>query len=155
MLVLERWGRRWAELKPEHAHPGVVLWVWANFFLDRDRLPRRRVVVRFEYPTLPGSARRSWLLIERGDAEYCLKHPGGEDELIVVVNDPLAFARWHIGQIQWRDALRSGAIEVRGSPALARALQGGTGTAGRPTTHAAYGGSTQHRPLSTLAATPT
>ena len=59
MLVLERWGRRWAELKPEHAHPGVVLWVWANFFLDRDRLPRRRTVVRFEYPTLPGSARRS------------------------------------------------------------------------------------------------
>src|SRR5215207_3130164 len=57
MLVLERWGRRWAELKPEHAHPGVVLWVWANFFLDRDRLPRRRTVVRFEYPTLPGSAR--------------------------------------------------------------------------------------------------
>jgi hypothetical protein len=64
MLALERWGRKWAELKPEHAHPGVVLWVWANFFISRDRLPRRRVLVRFEYPTLPGSARRSWLLIE-------------------------------------------------------------------------------------------
>jgi hypothetical protein len=113
-------------------------------------------VVRFEYPTLPGSARRSWLLIERGDAEYCLKHPGGEEELIVVVNDPLAFARWHIGQIQWRDALRAGAIEVQGSPALARALP-------RWNRHgwavddprAAYDGSTQHRPTSTLAATPT
>jgi DNA-binding HxlR family transcriptional regulator len=122
MLALERWGRRWAELKPEHAHPGVVLWVWANFFLDRDRLPWRRVVVRFDYPTLPESARRSWLLIERGDAEYCLKHPGGDEELIVVVHDPLAFARWHLGQMQWGDALRSGAIEVEGSPALARAL---------------------------------
>jgi DNA-binding HxlR family transcriptional regulator len=122
MLALEHWGRKWAELKPEHAHPGVVLWVWANFFLDRDRLPQRRVVVCFEYPTLPGSARRSWLLIERGDAEYCLKHPGGEVELIVVVNDPLAFARWHMGQIEWSDALRSGAIEVTGSRALARAL---------------------------------
>lgn len=66
----------------------MVLWVWANFFLDRDRLPRRRVLVRFEYPTLPGAGRRSWLLIERGDAEYCLKYPGGEEELIVVVNDP-------------------------------------------------------------------
>ena len=77
MLALERWGRKWVELKPEHAHPGVVLWVWANFFLDRDRLPPRRVVVRFECPTLPGSARRSWLLIERGDAEYCLKARGG------------------------------------------------------------------------------
>jgi hypothetical protein len=80
------------------------------------------VVVRFEHPTLPGAARRSWLLIERGAAEYCLKYPGGEEELIVVVNDPLAFARWHIGQIEWGDALRSGAIEVKGSPALARAL---------------------------------
>jgi len=100
MFALENWARKWVELKPEHAHPGVVLWVWANFFLDRDRLPRRRVLVRFEYPTLPGSARMSWMLIERGNAEYCLKYPGGEEELIVVVNDPLAFARWHMGQIE-------------------------------------------------------
>jgi hypothetical protein len=28
------------------AHPGVVLWVWANFFLDQDRILRRRVLVR-------------------------------------------------------------------------------------------------------------
>ena len=114
-------GRELSELKHEHAHPGVVLWVWANFFLDRDRLPPGRVVVRFEYPTLAGSARRGWLLTERGDAEYCLKHPGAEEQLIVVVNDPLAFARWHMGQIQWRDALRS---------------RPGTGTAGRPRTRA-------------------
>jgi DNA-binding HxlR family transcriptional regulator len=122
MLALENWGRKWAELKPEHAHPGVVLWVWANFFLDHERLPQRRVVIRFDYPSLPRPARRSWLLIERGDAEYCLKHPGGDEDLIVVVNDPLAFARWHIGQIDWRDALRSGAIDVQGPRTLARAL---------------------------------
>jgi DNA-binding HxlR family transcriptional regulator len=121
MLALQNWGSKWAELAPEHAHPGVVLWVWVTFWLDRDRLPRRRVLVRFDYPTLSGRP-RGWLLIERGDAELCVKYPGGEEELIVVVNDPLAFARWHLGQIEWRDALRSGAIEVKGSPALARAL---------------------------------
>jgi DNA-binding HxlR family transcriptional regulator len=156
MLALERWGRKWAELKPEHAHPGVVLWVWANFFICRDRLPRRRVLVRFEYPTLPGPARRSWLLIERGEAEYCLRYPGGEEELIVVVNDPLAFARWHIGQIRWSDALRSGAIEVRGSPALARALPTWNRhrwAAGDP--RAGYGGSTRHQRAPALAATVT
>jgi DNA-binding HxlR family transcriptional regulator len=156
MLALEQWGRKWAELQPEHAHPGIVLWVWANFFLNRDRLPRRRVVVRFEYPTLPEAARRSWLLIERGDAEYCLKHPGGEEELIVVVNDPLAFARWHMGQIEWSAALRCGAIEVQGAPALARAM---------PTWNrhgwadddprAEYDGSTRHEPIPTSASTPT
>jgi DNA-binding HxlR family transcriptional regulator len=154
MLALQHWGRKWAELKPEHAHPGVVLWAWANFFLDRDRLPPRRVVVRFEYPTIPGSARRSWLLIERGDAEYCLKHPGGEEELIVVVNDPLAFARWHTGQLQWRDALRSAAIEVQGSPVLARALPTWNRhgwSADDP--RAGYDGSTRHQPAPRLAAT--
>jgi DNA-binding HxlR family transcriptional regulator len=154
MLVLERWGRRWVELKPEHAHPGVVLWVWASFFLDRDRLPRRRVVIRFEYPTLPVSARRSWLLLEGRDAEYCLKHPGGEEDLVVVVNDPLAFARWHMGHIEWRDALRSGAIEVTGSPELAKALPTWNRhgwAADDP--RAGYDGSTRRHPAPELAAT--
>jgi DNA-binding HxlR family transcriptional regulator len=156
MLVLERWGRRWVELKPEHAHPGVVLWAWASFFLDRDRLPRRRVVIRFEYPTLPGPARRSWLLIEGRDVEYCLKHPGGEEELVVVVHDPQAFVRWHMGQIQWRDALRSGAIEVTGSPELARALPTWNRhgwAADDP--RAGYDGSTRNQPALELADTST
>src|SRR5215216_2739666 len=34
MSALQQWGSRWAELAPEHAHPGVVLWMWATFFLD-------------------------------------------------------------------------------------------------------------------------
>jgi DNA-binding HxlR family transcriptional regulator len=122
MLALQNWGSRWAELTPENAHPGVVLWGWVTFGLDHDRLPRRRVLVRFDYPTLTGPGQRGWLLVERGDAEICEKHPGGEEELVVVVHDPVAFARWHLGQIEWPDALRSGAVEVRGSRALARAL---------------------------------
>jgi DNA-binding HxlR family transcriptional regulator len=122
MKALQHWGSRWADLTPEHAHPGVVLWMWATFFLDRDLLPRRRVLVRFDYPTLRGGGSRNWLLIERGNAEICEKHPGGDEQLVVVVHDPLAFARWHLGEIRWGAALRSGAIETRGSRALARAL---------------------------------
>jgi len=122
MLALQHWGSKWAELTPEHAHPGVVLWGWVTFYLDRDRLPRRRVLVRFEYPTLSGPGRRGWLLTEHGDAEICEKYPGGEEDLVVMVNDPVAFARWHLGELEWGDALRSGAIEVRGSRTLGRAL---------------------------------
>lgn len=36
--------------------------------------------------------------------------------------DPVAFARWHIGEIEWHGALRCRAIEITGSSALARAL---------------------------------
>jgi DNA-binding HxlR family transcriptional regulator len=122
MEALQRWGARWADLTPEQAHPGVVLWMWATFYLDRERLPRRRVLIRFDYPTLSGPGSRCWLLIERGDAEICDKYPGGDEQLIVVVADPVAFARWHLGDIGWGDALRSGAIEVRGSRHLGRAL---------------------------------
>jgi DNA-binding HxlR family transcriptional regulator len=75
MVALQHWGSKWAELTPEQAHPGVVLWMWATFFLDRDRLPRRRALIRFDYPTLSGPGSRSWLLVERGDAEICEKYP--------------------------------------------------------------------------------
>lgn len=122
MRALQHWGSKWADLTPEHAHPGVVLWMWATFFLDHDRLPQRRKLVRFDYPTLSGPGSRSWLLIERGDAEICEKYPGGEEDLIVVVHDPVAFAHWHLGEMEWGDALRAGAIEVMGSRVLARAL---------------------------------
>jgi hypothetical protein len=81
-----------------------------------------RVLVRFDYPTLSGPPSRGWILIERGDAEVCEKHSGGEEHLVVVVNDPLAFARWHVGELRWGDALRSGAIEVKGTRTLARTL---------------------------------
>ena len=39
-----------------------------------------------------------------------------------MVSDPVAFARWDLGELEWGDAVRCGAIEVRGSRALARAL---------------------------------
>ena len=122
MLALQRWGSQWTELTPEHAHPGLVLWSWVWSYLRRDRLPARRVLARFDFPTLTGPGSRGWLLVEHGDAELYEKYPGGEEELIVLVHDPVAFARWHLGELEWGDALRSGAIEVLGSPALARAL---------------------------------
>ena len=122
MVALQHWGSKWAELKPEHAHPGVVLWMWATFFLDHDRLPQRRVLIRFDYPTLRRPGSRNWLLVERGDAEICETFPGGEEDLVVVVNDPLAFARWHLGELTWPNAVRSGAIAVTGQRQLVRAL---------------------------------
>jgi DNA-binding HxlR family transcriptional regulator len=122
MVALQRWGARWAELRPEQAHPGVVLWMWATFFLNHARLPLRRLLIRFDFPTVRGPGTRNWLLVERGDAEICETFPGGEEHLAVIVRDPVAFARWHVGEISWRSALHSGAIEMIGSRAVARAL---------------------------------
>ena len=109
MLALEHWGSKWAELRPEHAHPGVVLGV-GDLLPGPRPTPPPSGAGRFEYPTLSGPGRRGWLLIERGDAEVCEKYPGGNEDLVVVINEPVAFARWHLGELRSGVVLRSGAI---------------------------------------------
>jgi len=42
--------------------------------------------------------------------------------MVEEVNDPLAFARWHLGEMEWSDALRLEAIRIDGPKELARAL---------------------------------
>jgi hypothetical protein len=126
VTALGVWGDMWMEVRPEHSDPGVILWSWCQVYLRRDRLPDRRVVVRFEFE-YRGRRETSWLLIERGDAELCAFDPGFGDDLVVSVDDPMSFARWHLGHIDWATALRSGGVNVAGPSELRRALRRGTG----------------------------
>ncbi len=115
------WGEMWMEVRPVHTEPAVVLWSWAQVYLRRELLPEQRVVVRFEFE-YRGRRDTSWLLIESGDAELCATDPGFGDDLVVEIIDTMTFARWHLGQIEWAQALRSGGILVKGTPTLRRAL---------------------------------
>lgn len=90
-------------------------------YLNRELLPPERVVVRFDFE-YRGRPDRAWLLIDRGEAELCATDPGYGDDLVVEVNDTVVFARWHLGHIDWANALRSGGITVRGRKDLRKAL---------------------------------
>jgi DNA-binding HxlR family transcriptional regulator len=46
----------------------------------------------------------------------------GSDDVVVAIDDPLAFARWHLGRVEWAAALRAGGITVSGPRALRQAL---------------------------------
>ena len=70
---LGEWGARWLEIAPEHLDPFVALWSMCNA-LRRDRLPNRRVVIRFDFTGRP-RRERYWLLIELGDTEICKTSP--------------------------------------------------------------------------------
>jgi DNA-binding HxlR family transcriptional regulator len=115
------WAERWTELSDDHGDPDVVLWSWTQTFLRRDLLPDRRVVVRFEFAR-GGRQMRLWLLAEGGEAEVCRVDPGFGDDLVVVIDDPLVLARWHLGRVSWAAALRSGGVTVTGPRALRQAL---------------------------------
>ncbi|MEV6494577.1 helix-turn-helix domain-containing protein, partial [Actinoplanes sp. NPDC051633] len=118
------WAERWVDVRPDHAQhadPGHVVASWCTSYLRRDRLPRRRVVARFDYARR-GRREQCWLLCEDGDAEACVFDPGYGDDLVVAITDPKAFTGWHLGLISWPAALRGGGVQVTGPTSLRRAL---------------------------------
>lgn len=119
--ALAAWTDQWMDVTVEQSDPGVVLWSWSHGFLQRDLLPNRRIVVRFESDH-EGRHVTGWLLIEGRQAEICTFDPGFGDDLVVTITDTLAFARWHLGLLDWATALRSGAIQVSGHRDLRQAL---------------------------------
>jgi hypothetical protein len=81
MKALGSWGERWMELAPEHLDPGVVLHSWVSWYLDRERLPERRVIARFQFPGLPRKGGELWIIFQGERSEVCRKDPGFEVEL--------------------------------------------------------------------------
>ena len=118
-LSLGEWGARWLEIAPENLDPYVALWSMCNA-LRRDRLPHRRVVIRFDFT---GRLRheRYWLLIELGDTEICKTNPGIDEDLHITA-EAEAFVKWHAGQLSWAQALQEERIQLEGPPSLVRAF---------------------------------
>jgi DNA-binding HxlR family transcriptional regulator len=144
------WADRWTEMTSAHADPDAVLWSWCQSFLRRELLPDRRVVVRFEFSRRGGRV-RIWQLIEDGEVELCRFDPGFGEDLVVRIEDPLTFARWHLGLVDWAAALRCGAVQVSGSQALGRALP--SWNAG-PEVHARLRANLESKTAATIAAVP-
>ena len=116
---LGEWGARWLEIAPENLDPFVALWSMCNA-LRRDRLPDRRVVIRFDFLGRP-HRERYWLLIELGDTEISKTCPGVDEDLYITA-DAEAFVKWHAGQLTWAQATRDGRIQLDGLPSLVRAF---------------------------------
>ena len=114
---LGEWGARWLEIAPEHLDPFVALWSMCNA-LRRDRLPDRRVVIRFDF-TGRQRPERYWLLIELGDAEICKTYPGLAEDLFITAETE-AFVKWHAGQLTWAEATRDSRIRLDGPSWLVR-----------------------------------
>jgi class 3 adenylate cyclase/DNA-binding HxlR family transcriptional regulator len=123
LAALGDWGDRWTDILPEHADPNAVLWSWCHSYQRTDQLPDKRVVVRFDFRDAKGRPLREWFHIENQAIEICRFDPGFGDDLVVSVDDPVPFARWHIGLVEWGDVLRSG-VTVTGPATLRRALPG-------------------------------
>lgn len=124
---LGEWGQRWARAKvgPGDLDPGLLMWDIRRR-VKTDRLPDRRVVVRFDFRSVPRTVRGPatfWLILEHREVDVCLKHPGFDVDLVVDA-DLAALTKAWMGDVRLADAMRSGLVRVEGPRALVRAFPG-------------------------------
>jgi DNA-binding HxlR family transcriptional regulator len=112
------WGTRWLEIAPEHLDVHLALRTVCRL-VDADRLPDRRVVVRFDL-TDGSRPNRYWLVLSRADREVCVTPPGFDDDL-VVTTDATWLIDWHTGAVSLDAAVRSGHFTIDGPRELVRA----------------------------------
>jgi DNA-binding HxlR family transcriptional regulator len=118
VLQMGTWGARWLELAPADYDAAVVLWAWAKF-IDVDRLPPVRVVVRFDISDDPN--KRYWMLLQRPEPEICVKNPGLDEDL-VVATDSITLTDVHRGRLSFGQVAKSGRMIISGPRDLARAF---------------------------------
>jgi DNA-binding HxlR family transcriptional regulator len=118
--ALGAWGYRWSgdTIPEESLNPGLLLW-----FLRRrmasDRLPERRIVLRFDFH---GARTEShWLIMNRPEVDICHRDPGFEVDLVVTA-DVAALAQVYLGRLEFDAALADGLVAVEGPRALIRAF---------------------------------
>lgn len=124
--ALGAWGQRWSvRVDPHNLDADFLMWQ-LHHRLARDRLPVERVVVNFSFrgrPRRRGGSHRFWLVLERPTVQLCLSDPGYEVDLCVDA-DLRAFAQVWLGDAQFADAVRDGAVKLAGARKLVKAFPG-------------------------------
>lgn len=108
---LGRWGLIYGRQSvTEDDHDSTVL-MWAmRRRVDRDALPPRRVVVRFDLSGVPRCRtrfRRHWLVLARDRVDVCFKDPGYDVDAVVTTGIAL-LVDVYLGHRNWREAIRMG-----------------------------------------------
>ena len=120
--ALGLWGQRWAQqdLRPAEIDPEALSWAMHRRF-NLTELPADHAVLEFELPDVEIRLRRFWFLIDDGQVDVCLRNPGREADLTLVTSIR-TLLMVYLGRVAPDAAVRSGAIVLDGSRALARSF---------------------------------
>jgi DNA-binding HxlR family transcriptional regulator len=118
------WGARWARsfLTAKDYDPSLLMWdIRRN--IDVSILPKeRRTVVEINLTGANPGSRRWWLVIDRGEADLCLKDPGYDVDLHLSTEVKTMVEVW-MGRQSVQAATRSGKLSFEGPPALSSSFQ--------------------------------
>jgi DNA-binding HxlR family transcriptional regulator len=118
------WGQRWSHGRASAQNLDVQLLMWdMRRRVAVDRLPDRRLVVRFDYRGVPAGRgpATAWLVLDRGEVDVCLTDPGFGVDLVVIA-DLATFTKIWLGDVSFEQAIRARKVRLEGPREIARAL---------------------------------
>lgn len=119
---LAQWGLRHARdrLEPSDLDPALYMWKLRTH-IDRQTLPRKRVILRFEFTGVPKSRtslRLMWLMLEQSAVDVCVKDPGLPVDLTIRA-DIASLVAIFLRHANWTDKIGK-SISLEGNRAIAR-----------------------------------
>ncbi|WP_327010922.1 helix-turn-helix transcriptional regulator [Dactylosporangium sp. NBC_01737] len=119
--ALGEWGIRWiGHLGDQDLDPKILLWDM-HHRVDHDAVPAGRTVIQFQFPAVAAAQRNWWLVLTPTDADVCDADPGF-DVAVRVTADLRSMIEVWLGDLEWSDALRSGAVDIQGPEDLRRGV---------------------------------
>jgi DNA-binding HxlR family transcriptional regulator len=117
VMGLGEWGAKWQFDDPRQSEldPELLMW-WVHTRLDFSEFPDRRVALEFRFRDEP---RRFWVVRDSEGPSVCLHDPGFDVDAIVTSDLTTMYQVW-FGRLEVRSAIRSGAVELTGTPAMVR-----------------------------------
>jgi DNA-binding HxlR family transcriptional regulator len=119
---LAQWGLRHARgrLEASDLDPGLYMWKLRTH-IDRQTLPSKRVLLRFEFTGVPKnrtSLRLMWLVLDRSAIDVCVKDPGFPVDL-TIRGEIAALVAIFLRHANWTDKIGK-SVSLDGNRAIAR-----------------------------------
>jgi len=124
IVGLGTWGHRWVkkEVSLEKLDAELLMWDMRRN-LQVEPLPKRRVVIQFQYPTAQPKSRKWWMIVTpREPVDICSVDPGFDVDLFVNADLKAMTAVW-MGLEKLRAALDDGRIMLTGDEKLANSIE--------------------------------
>lgn len=124
VMQLGVWGKAYAQrrIPEEQLDPKLLMWDLQRR-LDRERLPKKRTIVLFQFADAAVGESRFWLHIDQSNVDICFTSAGFTADLTVDTDVRTLTEVW-MGYRNLDAALRTGQIRLSGPPALKRAFPG-------------------------------
>lgn len=117
LVGIGTWGQRWArDIEDQDLDPGWLVWNMRRR-IDTDSMPAGQTVIHIEFSDAQRRERFYWLVVNDGNVDVCVKHPGFDSDIKVFSTTRVMAEVWR-GIRDLRDEIAAGSVVLEGNSKL-------------------------------------